>query len=57
MSRMMADGTSTLRHYSDRKVVLEVTGLCRRNVMATSNYRIKVPRKIKGFRSFVSQAG
>ncbi|NEO09608.1 MULTISPECIES: phycobilisome linker polypeptide [unclassified Moorena] len=43
MSGMITDGSSTLSDYSDRTVVLEVTGLCRQDVMRTSNYTTKVP--------------
>ncbi|NER30421.1 MAG: rod-capping linker protein [Symploca sp. SIO1C4] len=43
MSGMITTGTSSLSDYNSRSVVIEVTGLCRQDVMRTSNYKVKVP--------------
>ncbi|MDJ0617467.1 MAG: phycobilisome linker polypeptide [Calothrix sp. MO_192.B10] len=43
MAGMTTTGLPKLSDYSDRNVVIEVTGLCRQDVMKTSNYQVKVP--------------
>ncbi|NET03286.1 MAG: rod-capping linker protein [Merismopedia sp. SIO2A8] len=43
MSGMATTGTSALSDYNSRSIVIEVTGLCRQDVMRTSNYTVKVP--------------
>ncbi|MDJ0798855.1 MAG: phycobilisome linker polypeptide [Calothrix sp. MO_167.B12] len=43
MAGMTTTGLPKFSDYSDRNVVIEVTGLCRQDVMKTSNYQVKVP--------------
>ena len=43
MSGMATSGTTNLSDYSGRTVMIEVAGLCRQDVMRTSNYTVKVP--------------
>ena len=43
MSGMATSGTTNLSDYSGRNVTIEVTGLCRQDLMRTSNYTVKVP--------------
>lgn len=43
MSGMITSVTNSLSDYNSRPVVIEVTGLCRQDVMRTSNYTVKVP--------------
>ncbi|NEO33629.1 MAG: rod-capping linker protein [Symploca sp. SIO3C6] len=43
MSGMITTGTSSLSDYNSRSVVIEVAGLCRQDIMRTSNYTVKVP--------------
>lgn len=43
MSGMTTTGTTDLSDYNSRTVEIEVTGLCRQDVMRTSNYKVKVP--------------
>ncbi len=43
MSGMTTTGTIGVTNYGSRTVVIEVTGVCRQDVMKTSNYTVKVP--------------
>jgi phycocyanin-associated, rod len=43
MSGMITTGTTNVSDYSSRTVAIEVTGICRQDVMKTSNYTVKVP--------------
>lgn len=43
MSGMTTTGTTSVSNYSNRTVVIEVTGVCRQDIMKTSNYTVKVP--------------
>ena len=43
MSGMVTTGDTSVSSYGSRTVELEVTGVCRQDVMRTSNYKIKVP--------------
>lgn len=43
MPGMNTAGTSGVSSYSNRLVSIKVTGVCRQDVMKTSNYEIKVP--------------
>ncbi|NEP16598.1 MAG: rod-capping linker protein [Leptolyngbya sp. SIO4C1] len=43
MSGMTTTGSSAISDYRDRSVIIEVTKLCRQDVMKTSNYEVKVP--------------
>jgi len=43
MAGMTTTGLPKFSDYSVRNVVIEVTGLCRQDVMKTSNYEMKVP--------------
>jgi phycocyanin-associated, rod len=43
MSGMITTGTTSVSDYSSRTVAIEVTGICRQDVMKTSNYTVKVP--------------
>ncbi|WP_088239795.1 phycobilisome linker polypeptide [Calothrix rhizosoleniae] len=43
MAGMTTTGLPKFSDYSDRNVVIEITGLCRQDVMKTSNYEMKVP--------------
>ncbi|WP_246141698.1 phycobilisome linker polypeptide [Hyella patelloides] len=40
---MSTTGATSLSNYQSRTVVIEVTGVCRQDVMKTSNYTVKVP--------------
>ncbi|MDJ0676270.1 MAG: phycobilisome linker polypeptide [Calothrix sp. MO_167.B42] len=40
---MTTTGLPKFSDYSDRNVVIQVTKLCRQDVMKTSNYQVKVP--------------
>ena len=40
---MITTGDTNVSTYSSRTIAIEVTGLCRQDVMPTSNYKIKVP--------------
>lgn len=42
MSGMITSGTN-VSSYGNRTIEIEVTGLCRQDVMRTSNYTLKVP--------------
>jgi phycocyanin-associated, rod len=43
MSGMVTTGDTSISSYETRTVELEVTGICRQDVMRTSNYTVKVP--------------
>ena len=43
MSGMTTTGTTGVSDYNTRTVEIEVTGLCRQDVMRTSNYTVRVP--------------
>lgn len=43
MSGMITTGDTNISGYGSRTIAIEVTGVCRQDVMRTSNYRIKVP--------------
>ncbi|MDJ0594739.1 MAG: phycobilisome linker polypeptide [Pleurocapsa sp. MO_226.B13] len=40
---MITVGDTNISGYGSRTVAIEVTGVCRQDVMRTSNYTIKVP--------------
>ena len=42
MSGMITTGTN-ISTYGNRTIAIEVTGVCRQDVMRTSNYTVKVP--------------
>lgn len=43
MPGMTTTGTTDLSDYNSRTVEIDVTGLCRQDVMRTSNYKVRVP--------------
>lgn len=43
MSGMITTGNTNVSTYGSRTVAIEVTGVCRQEVMRTSNYTVKVP--------------
>ena len=43
MAGMTTTGVTVLSDYNDRAVIIEVTGVCRQDVIKTSNYQVKVP--------------
>ncbi|MEO1005100.1 MAG: phycobilisome linker polypeptide [Cyanobacteria bacterium J06638_38] len=43
MSGMITLGDTNISTYDSRTVAIEVTGVCRQDVMRTSNYTVKVP--------------
>lgn len=43
MSGMTTTGTIGITDYGSRTVAISVTGVCRQDVMKTSNYTVKVP--------------
>ncbi|NEP01801.1 MAG: rod-capping linker protein [Symploca sp. SIO2E9] len=43
MAGMNTTGTPTRSEYDDRTVEIEVTGVCRQDVMRISNYKVRVP--------------
>jgi phycocyanin-associated, rod len=43
MSGMITTGATSVSDYSSRTVAIEVTGICRQDVMKISNYTVKVP--------------
>lgn len=43
MSGMTTTGDTNISGYGSRTVAIEVTGLCRQDVMRTSNYTVRVP--------------
>lgn len=43
MSGMITTGNTNVSTYGSRTVTIKVTGVCRQDVMRTSNYTVKVP--------------
>ncbi len=43
MSGMATTGTTGVSNYTNRTVVIEITGVCRQDIARTSNYSVKVP--------------
>ena len=43
MSGTIATGENNVSSYGSRTIEIEVTGVCRQDVMRTSNYTVKVP--------------
>jgi phycocyanin-associated, rod len=43
MSGMITTGDTNISTYGSRTIAIEVTGICRQDVMRTSNYTVKVP--------------
>lgn len=43
MSGMITTGDTNISTYGGRTIAIEVTGICRQDVMRTSNYTVKVP--------------
>jgi|GEM_PF-1862150 len=43
MSGMITTGNGNVSTYGSRTISIEVTGVCRQDVMRTSNYTVKVP--------------
>jgi hypothetical protein len=43
MSGMITTGDTSISTYGSRTIAIEVTGVCRQDVMRTSNYTVKVP--------------
>jgi len=43
MSGMITTGDNNLSTYGSRTISIEVTGVCRQDVMRASNYTVKVP--------------
>jgi phycocyanin-associated, rod len=43
MSGMITTGDTNISDYGSRTVEIEVTGVCRQDVMRTSNYKVRVP--------------
>lgn len=43
MSGMITTGNTNVSTYGGRTVAIRVTGVCRQDVMRTSNYTVKVP--------------
>ena len=43
MSGMITTGKTNVSTYKGRTVAIKVTGVCRQDVMRTSNYTLKVP--------------
>ena len=43
MSGMTTTGAVSLSDRNSRTVIIEVTGVCRQDIMKTSNYKVKVP--------------
>lgn len=43
MSGMITVGDTNLSTYGSRTVAIKVTGVCRQDVMRTSNYTVRVP--------------
>lgn len=43
MSGMITTGDTNVSTYGSRTVKIDVTGVCRQDVMRTSNYTVKVP--------------
>ncbi|MGF1589982.1 MAG: phycobilisome linker polypeptide [Pleurocapsa sp.] len=43
MTGMISTGDNNVSEYGSRTVAIEVTGVCRQELMRTSNYTVKVP--------------
>ncbi|MEL6910039.1 MAG: phycobilisome linker polypeptide [Cyanobacteria bacterium J06598_4] len=43
MSGMITTGANNVSTYGSRTIAINVTGVCRQDVMRTSNYTVKVP--------------
>ena len=43
MSGMITTGNTSISSYDSRTVEIEVTGVCRQDVMRTGNYTVKIP--------------
>jgi phycocyanin-associated, rod len=43
MSGMITTGDNNISTYGNRTITINVTGICRQDVMRTSNYTVKVP--------------
>ncbi|PSB10703.1 rod-capping linker protein [Pleurocapsa sp. CCALA 161] len=43
MSGMITTGDTNISTYGNRTISIDVTGVCRQDVMRTSNYTVKVP--------------
>ena len=43
MSGMITTGDNNVSTYGSRTVAIEVTGVCRQDIMRTSNYTVRVP--------------
>lgn len=43
MSGMITTGDTNVSSYGSRTVEIEVTGVCRQDVLRTGNYKVKVP--------------
>ncbi len=43
MSGMITTGDTNISTYGSRTIAIEVTGICRQDVMRISNYTVKVP--------------
>lgn len=43
MSGMVTTGNTNISSYGSRTVEIEVTGVCRQDIMRSSNYTIKIP--------------
>lgn len=43
MSGMITTGNTNVSTYGNRTIAIKVTGVCRQDVMRTSNYTVKVP--------------
>lgn len=43
MSGMITIGDTSISGYNSRTIAIEVTGVCRQDIMRSSNYTVKVP--------------
>ncbi|MEM6614840.1 MAG: phycobilisome linker polypeptide [Cyanobacteria bacterium P01_C01_bin.72] len=43
MSGMITTGDNNVSTYGSRTIAIDVTGVCRQDIMRTSNYTVKVP--------------
>ena len=43
MSGMITTGDTNISGYDSRTIAIEVTGVCRQDIMRTSNYTVRVP--------------
>lgn len=59
MSGMTTTGSTSVSNYGNRTVEIEVTGICRQDIMKTSNYKVKVPynRMLKTLQNIYSMGG